>query len=127
MRSKLTTNAQRLRREMTLEERILWYQFLKDLPFPVKRQKVICKYIVGFYIPSQKIVVEIDGSQHYEKPGQSKDTLRDEDLSAMGLTVLRYSNLDIKQNLQGVAEDILHHLNLPPSGEGGPLAVDEGR
>ena len=127
MRSKLTPNAQRLRREMTLEERILWYQFLKDLPFPVKRQKVIRKYIVDFYIPSQKIVIEIDGSQHFEKAGQSSDTLRDEDLNAMGLTVLRYSNLDVKQNLQGVADDILHHLNLPPPGEGGPLAVDEGR
>ena len=78
-------------------------------PFPVKRQKVILHYIVDFYIPSRKLVIEVDGSQHYEQTGRSRDLLREEDLNRLGLTVLRYSNWDIRFNLRGVAEDILRH------------------
>ncbi|MBQ6402681.1 MAG: endonuclease domain-containing protein [Oscillospiraceae bacterium] len=109
MRSRLTKNAQTLRKNMTPEERTLWYQVLKTLPFPVKRQKVIGSYIVDFYIPSKQIVIEVDGSQHYEHVGQSKDILRDEDLRRFGITVLRYSNKDINTNLRGVYEDIAKH------------------
>ena len=112
MRSRLTKNAQTLRKNMTPEERDLWYQVLKALPFPVKRQKVIGSYIVDFYIPSRQIVIEVDGSQHYEHAGQSKDILRDEDLRRLGITVLRYSNKEIKTNLRGVYEDIARHCGL---------------
>ena len=65
--SKLTDNAQKLRKNMTKEERHLWYDFLKTLPVTVNRQKVIGNYIVDFYISSHKIIIEIDGSQHYEE------------------------------------------------------------
>ena len=102
MRSGLTKNAQSLRKNMTPEERTLWYQVLKTFPFPVKRQKVICSYIVDFYIPSRQIVIEVDGSQHYEYAGQSKDILRDEDLRRLG----------IKTNLRGVYEDIARHCGI---------------
>ena len=62
--SRLTGNAQKLRREMTEEERHLWYDFLKGLPVTVNRQKVIGRYIVYFYCAEAKLVIEIDGTQH---------------------------------------------------------------
>ncbi|MCR5025389.1 MAG: endonuclease domain-containing protein [Lachnospiraceae bacterium] len=72
----LKRNSRQLRSEMTKEEKHLWYDFLKTLPFTVYRQRVIGKYIVDFYIASFKIVIEIDGSQHYEKEGRDKDIER---------------------------------------------------
>ena len=66
---RLTSHSQRLRREMTKEERHLWYDFLKELPMMVHRQKVIDRYIVDFYIAEAKLVIELDGSQHYETKG----------------------------------------------------------
>ena len=105
---------------MTREERHLWYDFLKELPLMVHRQKVIGDYIVDFYIADAKIGIELDGSQHYEESGMQKDVIRDVYLASKGLQVLRYTNLDIKRNFQGVCQDILAHLKKPsPSGEGG--------
>ncbi|MBQ5583241.1 MAG: DUF559 domain-containing protein, partial [Ruminiclostridium sp.] len=66
MSHRLRPNARNLRKEMTKEERRLWYDFLKGLPVTVHRQKVIGPYIVDFYIASSKTVIELDGSQHYE-------------------------------------------------------------
>ena len=109
---KLSPNARKLRREMTKEERHLWYDFLKLLPLTVHRQKVLGHYIVDFYIASAKIVVELDGSQHYEDIGQLKDTQRDAYLEGIGCKVLRYSNGDINQRFQSVCEDIYRYLPL---------------
>ena len=64
---KLSSNAKKLRKEMTPEERHIWYDFLKLLPYTVHRQKVIGRYIVDFYVACAKIVIEIDGTQHYEE------------------------------------------------------------
>ncbi len=108
---KLTGNAQQLRTAMTKEERHLWYDFLKTLPIPVHRQKVIGRYIVDFYIASANIAIELDGSQHYEDRGKTADLVRDAALRTSGLTVLRYSNRDIHENFSGVCTDILSHLN----------------
>ena len=107
---KLTANAQKLRREMTKEERHLWYDFLKNLPITVNRQKVIGPYIVDFYCAKAKTVIELDGSQHYEDRGQKSDAERDEYLNGLGITVLRYSNLDVNRNFDGVCTDIARHL-----------------
>jgi len=74
---KLTGNAKALRKNMTKEEKHLWYDFLKTLPVTVNRQKVIGNYIVDFYIATSKIVIEIDGSQHYEDSGIENDAKRD--------------------------------------------------
>lgn len=104
-------NAQALRKGMTKEERHLWYDFLKTLPVTVHRQKVIGNYIVDFYCASAKLVIELDGSQHYEAAGQMKDSVRDAFLSDLGLTVVRYSNLDISQNFEGVCQDILRRIS----------------
>ncbi len=109
--SKLTRNAQSLRKNMTKEERHLWYDFLKQLPVTVNRQKTIGKYIVDFYCASENLVIELDGSQHYSDQGITVDSERDEYLKGLGLTVLRYTNLDIKRNFRGVCTDILMHLS----------------
>ena len=110
---KLTANAQTLRKRMTKEERKLWYEFLKPLPLPFKRQKIFGNYIVDFYCASAKLVIELDGSQHYEEQGKQADILRDQHLSELGLTVLRYSNADINLHFGAVCEDILQHLPSP--------------
>ena len=111
--SKLSSNARALRRNMTKEERHLWYDFLKGLPIMVHRQKVIGYYIVDFYIAEVKTVIELDGSQHFENDGKTKDAQRDAYLSSLGITVLRYSNLDVMRNFEGVCQNILNHINKP--------------
>ena len=109
----LRKNAQKLRREMTKEERRLWYDFLKQLPLTVNRQKVIGRYIVDFYCASAKLVIELDGSQHYESEGTASDWERDYALNQLGITVVRYSNSDINRNFDGVCADLLRRLQLP--------------
>ena len=103
-------NSQRLRREMTKEERHLWYDFFKTMSIHANRQKPIGPYIVDFYIASAGLVIELDGGQHYEETGKEHDEKRDRFLREQRLTVLRYSNLDVNQNFSGVCEDILRHL-----------------
>ena len=98
---------------MTKEERHLWYDFLKDLPVMVHRQKIIGRYIVDFYIADHRLIIELDGSQHYEFQGKENDTVRDEYLRSLGFTVLRYSNLEVLRDFKGVCEDILHRIHKP--------------
>ena len=73
---------------MTKEERRLWYDFLKQLPVTVNRQKVIGRYIVDFYCASANLVIELDGSQHYESEGVTSDRERDHTLNQLGITVV---------------------------------------
>ena len=107
----LKPHAQELRRNMTKEERKLWYDFLKTLSVSVKRQKIIGGYIADFYIPSDKLVIELDGSQHFSEEGKDYDAERDAYMASLGITVLRYSNAEISGNFSGVCEDILKHLS----------------
>ena len=108
--SNLTVFAKELRKNMTRHERHLWYDFLKSLPLTVHRQKVIGPYIVDFYIAEKKLVIELDGSQHYDRPGKQADAQRDAYLRDLGLTVLRYANSDVDARFEGVCSDILLHL-----------------
>ena len=108
--SKLTRNAQLLRREMTKEERHLWYDFLKLQLITFNRQKVIGKYIADFYCAEKKLIIELDGSQHYMDEGQQADKERDTYFTSLGLTVLRYSNRQIHTQFDRVCNDILQHL-----------------
>ena len=108
--SALVPNARVLRKNMTKEERHLWYDFLKKYPVRFYRQKVLGKYIVDFYCANSKLVIELDGSQHFSEKGEEKDITRDEYLKSIGLTVLRYSNLEIQRNFSGVCEDIWKHI-----------------
>ena len=107
----LTPFAQELRRGMTKQERRLWYAFLKTLPVTFNRQKVFGPYILDFYCASERLVVEVDGSQHYDTPGSDADRRRDEYLSSFGLRVLRYSNADVNKRFRAVCEDIVNHIS----------------
>ena len=109
---KLTPNARNLRKNMTKEERHLWYDCLKQLPVTVHRQKAIGRYIVDFYIASCKIVIELDGSQHYEQAHLEKDAQRDDYLKSIGCRILRYSNADINYRFRYVCEDVWNHLHV---------------
>ena len=99
-------NARRLRREMTPHERKLWYLFLRKYPVKIYKQRIIGKFIVDFYCASAKLVIEVDGSQHYESQGMAYDAERSAFLSALGLEVLRFSNRDIDREFHGVCEQI---------------------
>ena len=98
---------------MTKEEKHLWYDFLKKLPCTVNRQKNIGNYIVDFFISHNRIVIELDGSQHGREENKQADDMRDFDLKKLGITVLRYSNSDINTRFLAVCEDILKYLGFP--------------
>ena len=103
---KLVKNAQTLRKNMTDEEKHLWYDFLKKLPFTVNQQKNIGNYIVDFYIHSKGIVIELDGSQHLSEEHEISDKKRDAELNKLGLRVIRYTNDDIKKHFYEVCTEL---------------------
>ena len=109
---KLLTNAKVLRKNMTKEEKHLWYDFLKRLPLTVRRQHNIENYIVDFYIAEKKIVIELDGAQHTTAENASADNQRDAALSKWGIRVLRYPNDRVRNNFTAVTADILEKIGL---------------
>ena len=98
--------AQNLRKNMTKEEAHLWYQFLCRYPYRFRRQYVIGNYIVDFYCHQAKLVVELDGSQHYTPEEMKYDQKRTAYLESLGLKVIRFSNLDVIHNFRAVCEAI---------------------
>lgn len=94
--------AKELRKNMTKEEKHLWYDFLRGYPIRFTRQKVLGKYIADFYCAKANLVIELDGSQHYESDGFVNDEKRTKYLKEYGIKVLRISNLDIWRNFEGV-------------------------
>ena len=112
---KLVSNAKALRKQMTPEERHLWYDFLKNLPVTVKRQKNIENYILDFYIASAKVAIEIDGRQHTLSENREEDAKRDAVLSVWGIKVLRFTNEDIHKRFFAVCENILSVLEIKHS------------
>ena len=104
--TKLTENAKSLRKNMTKEERLLWYDFLRQYPVRFLRQKIIDNYSVDFYCHQAKLIIELDGSQHYEEKGLLKDKIRTEKIESRNLTVIRIPNNAIKENFRGVCEYI---------------------
>ena len=91
---------------MTKEERHLWYDFLRSYPVRFLRQKVIDDYIVDFYCHQARLIVELDGSQHYEEKGLLKDKIRTEKIESRNLTVIRIPNNEVNNNFRGVCECI---------------------
>ena len=102
----LKNKAQRLRKEATKEENLLWYNFLRTYKPQFRRQYIIGNYIVDFYCHAVKLVVELDGSQHCELEKIEYDRVRTEYLQAQGLYVLRISNLDVARQLPRVCDEI---------------------
>lgn len=100
--------ARTLRKNMTKEERHLWYDFLRDYPVKIKRQTVLGKYIVDFYCAKAKLVIELDGSQYYEDSGIDYDLIRSKYLEEYGLKIVRIQNPDVNNNFQGVCLYIDH-------------------
>ena len=98
--------AKQLRKAMTKEERHLWYDFLKTFPVRFSRQKVLGNYIADFYSAEAKLVIELDGSQHYEDSNMQKDAERTAFLESYGLTILRIPNNEVSRNFRGVCEYI---------------------
>ena len=91
---------------MTKQERRLWYEVLSRYPVRFTKQKVIDEYIVDFYCNEAKLIVELDGSQHYAEEGILKDEVRDKRLKDLGFIILRISNYDVNTNLDGVSRYI---------------------
>ena len=100
--------ARQLRENTTDAEKALWSKIrakqMKGAQF--YRQKPIGNYIVDFYCPKGKLVIELDGGQHYSEEGKAKDILRDETLEGLGLKVIRFSDIEVFKNMQGVIERI---------------------
>ena len=106
MKKLFVTNAKILRKEMTPWERKLWYCFLKTYPVRFQRQKPIDQYIADFYCHKAKLIIEIDGSQHYTEEGRQNDEFRTEILEGYDLKVIRFTNRQINTNFSGVCEYI---------------------
>ena len=102
----LTYNAKNLRKSPTKEERRLWYGFLRTYPIRFLRQKVIDNYIVDFYCHKARLIIELDGSQHYMESGLLYDKIRTEKLKTRNLFVIRIPNNQINYNFNGVCEYI---------------------
>ncbi|WGE31551.1 endonuclease domain-containing protein [Actinobacillus genomosp. 2] len=116
----LKTLSQKLRSDQTDAERKLWQRINRDqlLGFRFNRQKPLLNYIVDFYCPKAKLIIELDGSQHYEADYQEKDRLRDAELNSLGFTVMRFSNDEVYFEIESVVEQIYLFLenvktNLP--------------
>ena len=115
---KLVPLARDLRRNMTKEERHLWYDCLRSCPVRFWRQKVFGPYILDFYCPKARLVVEVDGGQHTEPEAMAYDARRTAFLQSYGLLVLRIPNNEVTQNFSGVCEYILlavKERTIPPS------------
>ena len=84
----------------------MWYNFLRSHSLQFYRQRIIGNYIVDFYCPSANLVIELDGSQHYEGKTEKHDASRTEYLNSIGLYVLRFSNKDINDYFEAVCQKI---------------------
>ena len=108
---KLKPQAQELRRNATPEEDKLWYGFLRKHPCPFSRQKTIGDYIVDFMCHSKKFVIELDGNQHYTKPGLKHDRIRTDFLESLGLHVMRFTNAEVASSFDKVCETIQDYID----------------
>ena len=114
----LAWNAKTLRRDMTNEEKRLWYCFLKNYPLHFYKQKILGYYIADFYCAKANLVIELDGSQHFTEIGIEKDTERTEFLQRFGITVIRIPNGEIDKNFAGVCTYIDNYIKKVQGGKG---------
>lgn len=91
---------------MTKEERHLWYDYLRNYPYRFRRQEIIGGFIADFYCDKAKLIVELDGSQHYEQSSQKSDFLRTAYFESLNIKVIRFSNLDVLNSFEGVCQAI---------------------
>ena len=98
--------ARRLRREMTPQEQRLWYVFLRKYPVKIYKQRIIESFIVDFYCADARLVIELDGSQHYTEQGKAYDEERSAIMEGYGVEVLRFTNLEVDREFDAVCERI---------------------
>jgi len=104
--NKLLDAAKDLRRNMTPQENHLWYDFLQHYPVKIYKQRIIDNFIADFYCHKARLVIELDGAQHYTPKGKSHDEARTEVLSKYGLSVIRFTNGDVDDRFEGVCSAI---------------------
>ena len=104
--NKLISRAKELRKEMTPQERHLWYDFLRYYPIKIYKQKVIDNFIVDFYCHQSKLIIEVDGSQHYTEEGLGYDEERTNILNTYNIEVIRFSNYEVDNNFEEVCKMI---------------------
>ncbi len=109
--NQLLNIARILRRNMTRQEKHLWYDFLRYYPVKVYKQRIIDNFIADFYCHSARLVIELDGSQHYTIKGKTHDEARTEILERYGLYVLRFSNKEVDDNFDDVCRMIDRVIN----------------
>ena len=107
---RLRSAARALRKNMTPQEKHLWYDFLKNYPVKFYRQRPICGYIVDFFCVRARLIIELDGSQHYTEDGEEYDTIRTEILNENGLTVLRFTNPQVNREFESVCMAIDNNI-----------------
>ena len=103
----LLNNARSLRKNMTKEERHLWYDFLRFCRPRFWRQEIVSNYILDFFSHEAQLAIELDGSQHCEPAAIAYDRKRSAHLESLGITLVRYSNLDVQNNFEGVCNHII--------------------
>ena len=94
--------AKSLRRNMTRQEKHLWYDYLQHYPIKIYKQRIIDNFVVDFYCHKARLAIEIDGSEHYSIEGKTYDESRTGVIEKYGVIVLRFSNLDIDDKFEGV-------------------------
>ena len=109
--------AKNLRKNATKQENHLWYDFLSKYEVRFQRQKAIDNFIADFYCHQAKLIIEIDGSQHYTEEGIKKDEFRTETLEEYGLKVIRFTNYQINTNFRGVCDYIDYIVRISLSEE----------
>ncbi|WP_439637881.1 endonuclease domain-containing protein [Gloeomargarita lithophora] len=102
----LVPRARELRKNMTPAEKKIWYGYLRNFKFRVLRQRPIAHFIVDFYCPTLKLVIEIDGDSHFTDEGKAYDEERTQRLESYGLRVVRFTNQQILRELQSVCEQL---------------------
>ena len=112
-RRDLKPRSQALRRDPSLAERKLWYEFLRNLPVKFTRQKPLGHYIADFYCARERLVIEVDGDSHFTELGEQYDEKRTAQLQAMGLRVVRVTNAEVLQDFEGVCATVLRILKKP--------------
>lgn len=103
--------ANSLRKNATKEENKLWYQYLRTFPVKFHRQRVIGNYITDFFCPKAKLVIELDGSQHFEEKAHKKDLDRTDFLYSLGIKVIRFTNLEVNTQFEAVCLSIQNEVN----------------
>ncbi|NUJ98175.1 endonuclease domain-containing protein [Candidatus Gracilibacteria bacterium] len=112
---KLKEKTKELRKNMTEPEKKIWFGFLRNISnskFRVYRQRPINNFIVDFYIPKLKIVIEVDGETHFDEAGIAYDEERTQILEGLGLKVLRFTNKDIMENFDVVCRELEKELGI---------------